>query len=73
MIVKSFGAPSIQFWGKKANSAPSINESDGSFMTKPTDVANYFNDFFIGKISNLGMTCQQQMLTLHIQVYLTKL
>jgi hypothetical protein len=37
--------------GKKANSAPSFNESDGSFIPKPTDIANHFNDFFIGKIS----------------------
>ena len=39
--------------GKKANSALSLIESDGSFITKPTDIANYFNDFFIGKISKL--------------------
>ena len=39
--------------GKKANSAPSFIESDGSFITKPTDIANYFNDFFIGKKSKL--------------------
>ena len=37
--------------GKKANSAPSFIESDGSFITKVTDIANYFNVFFIGKIS----------------------
>ena len=36
--------------GKKANSAPSFIESGGSFITKPTDIANYFNDFVIGKI-----------------------
>jgi hypothetical protein len=37
---------------KKANSAPSFIESDGSFVTKLTDIANYFNYFFfIGKIS----------------------
>ena len=30
---------------------PSFIESDGSFITKPTDISNYFNDFFIGKIS----------------------
>ena len=37
--------------GKKANSDPSFIESDGFFITKPNDIANYFNDFFIGKIS----------------------
>ena len=39
--------------GKKANLPPSFIESDGSFITKPTDIANYFNDFFMGKISKL--------------------
>ena len=38
-------------FGKKDNSAPSFIESDGSFITKPTDIANYLNYFFIGKIS----------------------
>ena len=41
----------MTFWGKKANSAPSFIESDGSFIPKPTDIANYFNNFFICKIS----------------------
>ena len=39
----------MTFWGEK----PSFIESDGSFITKPTDIANYFNYFFIGKISKL--------------------
>ena len=30
-----------------------VIESDGSFITRPTDIANYFNYFFIGKISKL--------------------
>ena len=38
---------------KKANSTPSFVESEGSFITKPTDIANYFNYFFIGKIGKL--------------------
>jgi hypothetical protein len=37
--------------GKRANSAPPVIESDGSFITKPTDIANNFNYFLIGKIS----------------------
>ena len=41
MIVKSFGAPSI-----KLKKAPSFIESDGSFTTKQTDIANYFYRFF---------------------------
>jgi hypothetical protein len=39
--------------GKKANSAPQLIESDGSFITKTTNIANYFNTFLIGKISKL--------------------
>ena len=39
--------------GKKANSAPSFIESDGSFITKPTDIANYFNDYLIEEIIKL--------------------
>ena len=38
-------------FGKMANSDPSFIESDGSFITKHTDIANYFNHIFIGKIS----------------------
>jgi hypothetical protein len=34
--------------GKKANS---FTESDGSFITKPSDTANNFKTFLIGKIS----------------------
>ena len=43
----------MKFLEKKANSAPSFIESDGSFITKPTDIAKHFNYFFIGKISKL--------------------
>ena len=43
----------LEILGKKANSALSFIESDGSFIIKPTDIANYFIDFFIGKISKL--------------------
>ena len=38
---------------KTANSAPSFIESDGSFITKPTDIDNKYNDFCIGMISKL--------------------
>jgi hypothetical protein len=41
------------FSSKKAKFTPSFIESDGSFITKPTAIANYFTDFFIGKISKL--------------------
>ena len=43
----------LHFGGKKANSAPSFIESGCSFITKPTDIANYFNYLFNGKISKL--------------------
>ena len=39
---KLFGTINYILW-KKDNSAPSFIESDGSFITKPTDIANYFN------------------------------
>ena len=43
----------MTFWEKKANLSPSLIESDGSFLTKPTDIVNYFNYFLIDKISKL--------------------
>ena len=39
--------------GRKTNSTPSFIESDGLFITKPFDVANYFNYYFIGKLGTL--------------------
>jgi hypothetical protein len=36
--------------GTQTNSTPSFIKSDGLFITKPFDVANYFNDHFIGKL-----------------------
>ena len=39
--------------GRKTNSTPSFIKSDGLFITKPFDVANYFNDYFIGKVGKL--------------------
>jgi hypothetical protein len=43
--------------GKKANSAPSFIESDGSFITKPTDIG--INFFEWARLANLSMKCQQ--------------
>ena len=40
--------------GKNANSAPSLIESDSSFIKKPSEIAIFVSDFFIGKISKLG-------------------
>jgi hypothetical protein len=53
MIVKKLWSRLNEILGKKANSAPPFIESDGSFITKTIDISNYFNDFFIGKISKL--------------------
>jgi hypothetical protein len=39
--------------GRKTNSTPSFIKSDALFITKPFDVANYFNDFFIDKVGKL--------------------
>ena len=39
--------------GRSGDNTPSFIEADGSFITKPLDIANYFNDFFVGKIENL--------------------
>ena len=35
------------------NSSPSFIEVDGSFITKPFDIANHFNDYFTGKVDKL--------------------
>ena len=42
--------------GKKENSAPPFIESDGSFITKPTDIGNYFNDCSLARLANVGKT-----------------
>ena len=39
--------------GRKTISTPFFIKSDGLFITKPFDVANYFNDYFIGKVDKL--------------------
>ena len=49
------------------NSTPSFIESDGLFITKPFDVANYFNDYFIGKVGKLR---QEMPTTNSEQLYL---
>ena len=42
-----------EIFGKIAISAPSFIDSYGSFISKPTDITNYFNCIFIGKIIKL--------------------
>ena len=39
--------------GRKNNSTPSFIESEGAYITKPLDIANYFNNYFIDKVENL--------------------
>lgn len=39
--------------GRGSNTASSVIEADGSFITKPHDIAQYFNDFFTSKVNNL--------------------
>ena len=70
--IKKLWSTLNEILGKKANSAPSFIESDGSFIENPTDIANYFNYFFIGKISKLryDMPATNADTT---QVYRTKL
>ena len=40
---------------RKTNSTPSFIESDGLHFTKPFDVANYLNNYFIGKREQLAI------------------
>ena len=49
-----------EMMGRKTNLTPSFIESDGLFITKPFDDANYFNYHFIGKVGKLGRTCQER-------------
>ena len=41
----------MKLWAERQ--IPSFIESDGLFITKPVVVANYFNDYFIGKVGKL--------------------
>ena len=50
----------------------SVNQMAHSSQN-PLILPNTLIIFSFLRLANLGMTCQQQMLTLHIQVYLTKL
>jgi hypothetical protein len=54
MIVKKLWSTLKEILGKKANSAPSFIEADGLFLSKPFDIANHFNNFFVDKTSKLN-------------------
>ena len=40
--------------GKKSHQTPSFSEVDGSFLTRPSDIACYLNKYFINKVNNLN-------------------
>ena len=39
--------------GRSGDNSPSFLESDGTFIRKPHDIANYLNEYFVGKIETL--------------------
>lgn len=42
--------------GRKKRRAISFIEVDGNFLTQPSKIANYFNDYFTTKVESLRMT-----------------
>ena len=48
---------------RKSNPTPSFIEVEGTFLTKPVDIANYFNDYFTNKVCKL----RQEMPTPHCE------
>jgi hypothetical protein len=53
MIVRSFGAQSITFWEKRQTQLHHLFNHKAHSLQNLNDFANYFNDFFIGKISKV--------------------
>ena len=49
--------------GRKSNPTPSFIEVEGTYLTKPVDIANYFNDYFTNKVCKL----RQEMPTPHCE------
>ncbi len=39
--------------GRKNKNNPSFLEANDKFITKPSEIANYLNDYFISKLENL--------------------
>lgn len=39
--------------GRNSSPTPSFIEVEGSFITKPVEIANYFNDYFMNKVCKL--------------------
>ena len=46
--------------GRKPASSPAYIETDGTFLTKPDQIANYFNDFFLAKVNQLRSNMTQK-------------
>ena len=51
--VKKLWSTLNDIMGRKPNSPPSFIEVDGSFITKPFDFVNLFNDYFTSKVEQL--------------------
>lgn len=47
-----------EIMGRKSSTSSSFIQSDGVFITKPYEIANYFNNFFIGKVDKLRNNMQ---------------
>lgn len=42
-----------EIMGRRTSGGASFVESEGKFLTKPSDIANYFNDFYINRVHAL--------------------
>ena len=62
----------MKLLGTKTISTASFIKSDGLFITKPFDVANYFNDHFIGKRRQEMPTTNSEPSYLCIKKLITK-
>ncbi len=40
--------------GKNSQQTPSFLEVDGSFLTRPSDIANYLSKYFVNKVDKLN-------------------
>jgi len=62
--------------GRRTTGRASFVESEGMFLTKPSDIANYFNDFFINRVyalrQNMGNTDSNYLQLIKNNVMLDK-
>lgn len=47
--------------GRQSNMLPSYIESDGVFITKPLDMANYFNNYYVEKVNKLRCNMNMEL------------